>query len=81
MFDKLKQLKQMQSILTKEEVQEEVNGVKIKINGKMEILEIVLNPDLDLDEQGNSIKKCFNQAIRKIQFNLASQMSQLKAGL
>jgi len=35
MFDKLKQLKQMQSILTKEEVQEEVNGVKIKINGKI----------------------------------------------
>ncbi len=80
MFDKLKQLKQMQSILTKEEVQEEVNGVEIVINGKMEILRITLNPDLEIKEQEDSIKKCFNQAIRKMQFNLASQMSHLKAG-
>ena len=80
MFDKLRQLKQMQSILTKEELENKYNGVKIRINGKMEILEINLNPDLNLEEQENSIKKCFNQAIHKMQFNLASKMSQIKEG-
>ncbi len=80
MFNGLKELKQMQDILTKEEVTEELNGVKIRINGKMEILEINLNSDLDLEAQENSIKKCFNRAIHKMQFNLASQMSKLKAG-
>ncbi len=81
MFNNLKQLKQIQDILTKEEATEEVNGVKVKVNGKMEVLEIKINPDLNIEEQESSIKKCFNQAVRKMQFNLASQMSKFKKDL
>jgi len=81
MFDKLKQLKQMQEILGKEEVEEEVNGVKIMINGKMEILKVSLNPELSQSDQEESLKKCFNSALHKIQLGLASKMSQLKGFL
>ena len=78
MFNKLKQLKQMQDVLSKEQAEEEVNGVKVVINGKMEILNITLNPDLNKEEQEESIKMSFNKALHKIEFSLASKMSQFK---
>jgi len=81
MFEKMKQLKQIQSLLSQSEVEEELEGVRIKINGKMEILEIELNPELKKEKQERVIQKCFNQALKKMQRNLASQMSEIKGNL
>ncbi|MCF7907231.1 YbaB/EbfC family nucleoid-associated protein [Patescibacteria group bacterium] len=81
MFEKIKQLKQIQSLLSQSEVEEELEGVKIKINGKMEILEIQLNPELEKEKQEKVIQKCFNQALKKMQGDLASKMSKIKEGL
>ena len=77
----MKQLKQIQSLLSQSEVEEELEGVRIKINGKMEILEIELNPELKKEKQERVIQKCFNQALKKMQRNLASQMSEIKGNL
>jgi DNA-binding protein YbaB len=81
MLEKVKQLKAIQSLLSQLEVEEELEGVKIKINGKMEILEIKLNPELETEKQEKVIQKCFNQALQKMQRNLASQMSKIKENL
>jgi DNA-binding protein YbaB len=78
MLEKVKQLKAIQSLLSQLEVEEELEGVKIKINGKMEILEIELNPKLAKEEQEKAIQKCFNKALKKMQASLASQMSAIK---
>lgn len=78
MFDKLKQLKQMQEVLKKEEVEEEINGVKVLVNGKMEILEVSLNNDLSKEDQEKALKDCLNQAFSRIQSNLSSKMGQFK---
>ena len=54
MFDKLKQLKQLKELkdsLSQEKAEVEKRGVKIIVNGKMEIEEIHLNPDLNKEEQ------------------------------
>jgi len=80
MFDQLKQLKQLKEIqdqLKKERVEVEKNGVKAVVNGKMEIEEIVLNPDFGIERQEKAVKDCVNEAVRKVQTNLAQKMSQM----
>lgn len=80
MFDQLKQLKQLKDIqdqLKKEKVEIEKNGVKVEMNGKMEIEDISLNPELGIEQQEKAVKDCVNEAVRKIQMNLAQKMSQM----
>lgn len=78
MFDKLKQLqklKEMQEDIKKEKVEHEENGIKVVVNGKFEIEEIHLNRDLSVEEQEVFLKKCLNQAVKKIQMNMAEKFS------
>ena len=80
MFDQLKQLKQLKDIqdqLKKERVEVEKNGVTVVMNGKMEIEDITLNPELGIEQQERAVKDCANDAVRKIQTNLAQKMSQM----
>jgi len=80
MFDKLKQLaqlKEMESKMKEERIVVENSGVKIVINGKLEIEEIALNPQLGLEEQQRIVKDCFNEAVRKIQMSMAQKFSGL----
>ncbi len=77
MFDQLKQLKQLKEIqdkLSQEKVEVEKDGVKLVMNGKMEVEEIFLNTALDADKQGGVVKDCFNDAIKKIQMSAAQKM-------
>jgi DNA-binding protein YbaB len=66
MFNKLKQFKDlrsqaktMQNALSQESVTEEKNGVKITLNGNMEIVDLQLNPELSIDEQTRNVKAWF----------------------
>lgn len=77
MFDKLKQLKQikeLQDSLSKERKEVEKEGVKVTVNGKMEIEEIVLNPDLDAKKQAEIVKECLNDAMKQVQMAAAQKM-------
>lgn len=80
MFDKLKQLQQLKELrdsLSGEKEEVERKGIKVIINGKMEVEEIHLNPDLDKEEQEEVLKECINEAMKKIQMVVASKMSQM----
>jgi len=80
MFDNLKQLaklKEMKDILEKERKEVEKEGVRVVVNGKMEIEEIKLNPDLDVVKQEMIIKDCINRAFREIQQQAAQKMFQM----
>ena len=77
MFDKLKQLNQIREIqkdLEKETVEVEREGVKVVLNGKMEMEEVFLNQELPKDKQEALIKDCHNEAIKKVQIILAKKM-------
>jgi len=74
MFDKLNQLKELKEILEKEKGEVEKEGIKVTINGKMEIEEIKLNSDLDLKKQESILKECFNEAMKKIQTKAVQKM-------
>ncbi len=84
MFNKLKQFKDlrsqaktMQNALAQETVTEERNGVKISLNGNMEITELILNPDLSTEDQTRAIKSCFNDALKKTQRLMAKKMQEM----
>ncbi len=78
MFDKLKQLKQLKEIeknLKQEVVTKEKNKISITINGRFEILEIKLNPEISLEEQEKILKDCLNKAMKEIQLIVAKKMA------
>lgn len=80
MFDKLKQIKQLKELrdsLAQEKEEVEKKGIKVIINGKLEIEGIQLNPDLTQEEQEMILKECINEAVKKIQMVLTSKMSQM----
>lgn len=80
MFEKLKQLKQINDLkdaLSKERREVEKEGVRVAVNGKMEIEEIRLNPELDIERQGRVVKDCLNEAMRQIQVEVAKRMFQM----
>ena len=80
MFDKLKQLKQLkdlQDALSREVIENESRGVKVRINGKMEIEQIQLNPELSKEEQERAVKDCVNETMKKVQMMAAQKMSQM----
>ncbi len=77
MFDKIKQLgklKEIKDSLEKEKVESEKEGVKVVINGKMEVEEVFLNPDVKLERQQELLKECFNEAFGKMQQLAAQKM-------
>jgi len=84
MFSKLKQFqdlrsqaKTMQSALAQESVTEEKNGVKIVLNGNMEVLSITLNESLSKNSQEDAIKNCFNDAIKRAQRLMAKKLQDM----
>ena len=80
MFDKIKQLKQLkdlQNSLSQERIEVEKEGVKIVLNGKLEIETIQLNATLENEKQEKILKDCMNDAIKKMQYQLAKKMSQM----
>lgn len=84
MFSKLKQFrdlrsqaKVMQNALAQETVEEEKNGVKISLNGNMEVLSVSLNSALDKNAQEEALKNCFNDAVKKAQRLMAKKLQDM----
>ncbi|MFA6375937.1 MAG: YbaB/EbfC family nucleoid-associated protein [Candidatus Paceibacterota bacterium] len=77
MFEQLKQIKKLQEIqnaLKNEKISNVKNGVKIIINGKLEVEDVELNPALAIDDQEKAVKECFNDAMKQVQSVVAKKM-------
>jgi DNA-binding protein YbaB len=80
MFEQLKQLKKLQEIqntLKNEKLDYEKQGIKITLNGKLEVEDIKLNPTLAIDQQEKLLKEALNEAMKKIQMTVAQKMQQM----
>lgn len=76
MFDKMKQLKQLkdfESSLKKEEITKEKDGIVVKVNLKMDIIDIKLNPELDTQEQEKKLKECLIDAMNNAKMEMAKR--------
>jgi len=81
LFKNLKELKELQNLVSSESIVVEKEGVKIKINGKMEIEEVILNPNLDIIKQQKVLKDCLNDGIRKMEMSLFSKLAKSKLNI
>lgn len=84
MFSKLKQFqdlrsqaKTMQNALAQETVTEEKNGVKIVLNGNMEVMSVTLNESLSASAQAETVKNCFNDALKRAQRLMAKKLQDM----
>lgn len=84
MFSKLKQFKDlrsqaklMQDALAQETVTEEKNGVKIVLNGNMEVVSIALGEGLSKQAQEDALKSCFNDAVKRAQRLMAKKLQDM----
>ena len=53
----------------------EKEGVRIIISGKLEVLDVYLNPNLEIEKQEELVKECFNEAVKKVQLGMAQEFS------
>ena len=77
MFDNLKKLaqsKQFQDSLKNEKVEIERSGIKLVMRGDFSVEEIIINSELSKEELENTLKDCFNEAIKEIQMKMAGKM-------
>lgn len=84
MFNKLKHLKDlrnqaktMQNALAEEKISIERGGVKVTMNGNMEITSISINEDLAKDSLEGILTDCVNEAIKKTQKIMAQKIQEM----
>jgi len=84
MFSKLKQFKDlrsqaktMQNALAQETITEERNGVKVVLNGNMEVMTLTINENLSKNAQEEALKHCFNDALKRTQRIMAKKMQDM----
>lgn len=84
MFNKLKQFKDlrqqaktMQDALSQETVTEEKNGIKVVMNGNMEITELTIAGDLSASDLAKNTKSIVNETIKKVQRLMAKKMQEM----
>jgi len=87
MFNKLKQLKdlrsqakEMQNVLSQELITTEKGGIKIVMNGNLEVISITINEDLAKNSLEGMLIDCLNENIKKAQ-KIMAQKLQAMGGL
>jgi DNA-binding protein YbaB len=79
-FDKLKDIKKLKDLdseLAKERFEIEKEGIKIIINGKSDILEIKLNPELSIEKQERFLIDAINEVSQKSKMAMAQKAAQI----
>ncbi|MBU1349790.1 YbaB/EbfC family nucleoid-associated protein [Patescibacteria group bacterium] len=81
MFNKLKQFKEMrsqakalQNSLAQESITVEKGGVKVVMNGNMEVTFLTVNQELSKDSLEGMLVDCINDAIKKTQQIMAQKI-------
>ena len=80
MFEQLKQIKKLQEIqsaLKSEKIENKKDGVTILMNGKLEVEDVELNPNLSIDDQEKAVKDCFNETMKRVQTIVAKKMQSM----
>lgn len=84
MFNKLKQLKDlrstaktMQDALSSERVEETRGGVKITMNGNMEVLSVAIDGGLTKEAIETGVKNSINDTIKKAQRLMAKKLQDM----
>ncbi len=76
----LKKLRQIKKQMEEVEITEEYAGIKIKMNGAMEVISVKIDDPED-PKLEKYMRKCFNRALRNVQKSMMSNMGGLSGML
>ncbi|MBL7058086.1 YbaB/EbfC family nucleoid-associated protein [Patescibacteria group bacterium] len=84
MFSKLKQFKelrdkakQMQAALSEESVTIEEDGVKLVMNGNLEVVLLTIEDGINKSKLEQSLRTAFNDGVKKVQKLMAKKMQEM----
>lgn len=84
MFNKLKQFKDLrnqaktlQNALAQETVEYEKNGIKITMNGNMEITQLSINAEFSKEKLENILTEVINESIKRAQKVMAKKVQDM----
>ncbi|OGM94630.1 hypothetical protein A2524_00365 [Candidatus Wolfebacteria bacterium RIFOXYD12_FULL_48_21] len=77
-FKQLKQLKELQSAIQKEEIAVERDGVRIVMNGAFEVKEVAIPADLSGSKLEAVMRDAFNDAVKKAQQAIAGRFASMQ---
>lgn len=77
MGEMLKQAKQLKDELARAKYEAEAGGVRVVVNGEMEISELTIPPNASV----NSIKEAVNRALRTAKDDMTKKMQKITGGL
>ena len=80
MLDKLKELRKLKKQMEAMVIEEELNGIKIKMDGAMKVLEVSI-ADKDDKKLEKNVRKAFNKALKTVQKKMATDMMGSGGGL
>lgn len=77
MGEMLKQAKQLKDELSRARYEAEAGGVKVVINGEMEITELTVPPNAP----ASSIKEAVNRALKEAKNDMTKKMTKITGGM
>ncbi len=81
MYRLQKEAKKIKKELAKLHIWSESNGVKVTVNGEMEVLEVEISPEADHKAIAKGVKEATNKAVKKAQTMSAEKMKSVMGGL
>lgn len=77
-FKQLKQLKELQSAIQKEEVTAEQDGVRVTMNGAFEVSSVTIAEGLSNEHLEKILKEVFNTAVKNAQQAIAQKFASMQ---
>ena len=77
MAEMMKQAKAMKDALSRVKCEGEAGGVKVVVNGEMDILEVKIPPEVSIVRAENLVKEAANKALRSAKVEAAKMMQGL----
>lgn len=77
-FKQLKQLKELQAAIQKEEVTAEKDGVRVTMNGAFEVSSVSIEEGITTEKLEKLTKEVFNDAVKKAQQAIAGKFAAMQ---
>ena len=81
MGEMLKQAKQLRDELAKAKYEAEAGGVRVVVNGELEIVELKLSPDIPMGKVESLVKEAVNRVLKNAKSDMSQKLGRITGGL
>jgi hypothetical protein len=81
MGEMLKQAQKLKEELSKARYEAEAGGVRVVINGEMEIADLIIPPNVPVSRIEASVKEAVNRALREAKNDMTKKMTKITGGM